>query len=57
MVQCKFNIIMTIQRLRMMCSVVVLVWLMSWTPYLIVFLLPQLGLGHLLTPDVSPNKK
>ena len=42
-----------LQRLRVMCTVVVLVWLMSWTPYLIVFLLPQLGLSPLVTPYVT----
>ena len=43
------------QRLQTMCTVMVLAWLMSWTPYLIVFLLPQLGLGHLLTPNVGQS--
>ena len=45
----------SMQRLQTMCTVMVLAWLMSWTPYLIVFLLPQLGLGHLLTPNVGKS--
>ena len=47
------HILYLLQRLRVMCTVVVLVWLMSWTPYLLVFLLPQLGLLHLVTPYVT----
>ena len=47
------HILYLLQRLRVMCTVVVLVWLMSWTPYLIVFLLPQLGLSPLVTPYVT----
>ena len=43
------------QRLRTVCTLMVVAWLVSWTPYLIMFLLPQLGLIHLLTPNVGQS--
>ena len=45
----------TMQRLRTVCTLMVVAWLVSWTPYLIMFLLPQLGLIHLLTPNVGQS--
>ena len=37
----------------MVCSSLVFVWFISWTPYALVFIIPALGHVDLVTPDVD----
>ena len=35
------------------CIVATCVWFISWTPYAVVFILPMLGAGDLISPSLD----
>ena len=41
------------QKLWLVCSSLVLVWFISWTPYTLVFILPAFGYKEMITPDLD----